>query len=112
MSDPQSNVAPMTAKLKMSQAILSGLIFARRRINGQNGTIWLTVIRLPSQDEFSNPATVEVRSHSPLGEINDKWSGVITIGGFGRSYNTKPDPETGEIKSVKTAQVTLDVIEA
>lgn len=105
-------VTPMVPKLQMGQALLSGLISNRRRINGQSGTTWLTVLKLPAVDEFSHPATVEVRSESPVGEIGEKWSGVVRVNGFPRSYNTKPDEETGEIKSVKTAQITLDVVEA
>ncbi len=105
-------VTPMVPKLQMGQAFLSGLISNRRRINGQSGTSWLTVLKLPAVNEFSHPSTVEVRSENPLGEINDKWSGVVLVGGFPRSYNTKPDPETGEIKAIKTAQISLEVLEA
>lgn len=105
-------VTPMVPKLQMGQAFLSGLISNRRRLNGQTGTIWLTVVKLPAVDEFSHPSTVEVRSQNPIGEIGDKWNGVVHVGGFPRSYNSKPDPETGEIKAIKSAQVSLDVVEA
>ncbi len=111
MSAVAEKVSPILPKLLPAQSFLSGLIAARRRVNSQNGALWLTVVKLPASDEFSHPATVEVRSHNPLGEINDKWSGVVSVTGYPRSYNTKPDPETGEIKSVKSAQVSLDVIE-
>lgn len=111
MSAVAEKVSPILPKLLPAQSFLSGLIAGRRRVNSQNGSLWLTVIKLPAANEFSHPATVEVRSHNPLGEINDKWSGVVSVTGFPRSYNTKPDQETGEIKSVKTAQVALDVVE-
>ena len=112
MSEPQTNVTPMTAKLKPAQSFISGQISARRRISSQGSTVWLTVVRLPAADEYSHPATIEVRSHAPIGDVNDKWQGVVAVSGYPRNYNTKPDPETGEIKNVKSAQVSLDVVEA
>lgn len=112
MSAAAEKVSPMMPKLQPGQTFLAGLIAGRRRISGQSGSLWLTVIKLPAADEFSHPATVEVRSHSPIGDVNEKWQGVVTVTGYPRSYNTKPDPETGEIKAVKTAQVALEVVEA
>lgn len=112
MSATSEKISPMVPKLQMGQAFLSGLVAGRRRITGQNGSIWLSVIKLPAADEFSHPATIEVRSSTPIGDVNEKWSGIVTVTGYPRSYNTKPDPETGEIKSVKTAQVALEVVEA
>lgn len=112
MTAEAQKVSQMMPKLQPGQAFLAGLISNRRRVVGTAGTLWLTVVKLPSSDEFSHPATVEVRSHNPIGEVNDKWSGVVNVTGYPRSFNAKPDPDTGEIKSIKTAQVSLDVIEA
>lgn len=98
-------------KLLPGQAFLSGLISHRRRFTGQQGTVWLTVLKLPSADEFSNPGTVELRSRSPLGEVNDRWSGVVLVTGYARSFNSKADPDTGEIKAVRTAQNVLEAVE-
>lgn len=109
MAEPA--LAPVASKLKPGQSYVAGLIAARRRINAQTGTLWLTVVRLPAADEFSHPKTIELRSHSPIGDVNDKWAGIVEINGFPRSYATKPDPETGEIKNVKTATISLDVVE-
>jgi hypothetical protein len=100
-----------TPKLNMGQAYLSGLITNRRRVTGTSGTTWLTILKLPAADKFSHPSTVEVRSTSPVGEINQEWAGVVNVGGFPRSFNGKPDPDTGEIKAIKTAQIHLDVVE-
>lgn len=111
MSDPQQNVTPMPSKFKMGQVFLNGLIASRRRINGQSGTIWLTVVKLPAADEFSHPATIELRSHSPLGDPETKWSGIAQVTGFPTSFDSKPD-ENGEIKQIKSARVSLDVVEA
>lgn len=111
MSAVAENVKSMTPKLQMGQVFLSGLIASRRRINGAAGSLWLTVLKLPAADEFSHPATIEVRSHSPVGELNEKWSGVVAVTGYPRSFNSKPDPDTGEIKVIKSAQVSLEVVE-
>lgn len=99
-------------KLQVGQAFLNGLVFGRRRVQGQSGSYWLTVVKLPSADEFSSPATVEIKSSFPIGEINDRWSGTVSIAGYARSFNAKADPETGEIKQVRTAQNILELVEA
>ena len=112
MSEPQTNVSPIASKIRPLQSYVSGMIVSRRRISGQSGTMWLTVLKTPSEDSFSHPETVEVRSHAPLGDVNEIWSGLTKIGGYPRNYNTKPDPETGEIKAVKSAQLHLTVVEA
>lgn len=112
MSATAEKVTSMMPKLQPGQTFLAGLIAGRRRISGQSGSLWLTVVKLPAADEFSHPGTVELRSDNPIGEVNDKWQGVVSVTGFPRSYNTKPDPDTGEIKAIKTAQVMLEVVES
>lgn len=111
MSDAQQTVTPIS-KLKPGQAYISGLISSRRRIKVTTGDIWLTVVKLPAADEFSHPGTLELRSGAPIGDVNDKWQGVVSITGFPRSYNTKPDSETGEIKTVRTAENHVVVVES
>lgn len=110
---PAENVKPLPAvpKLQHAQAYLRGRIFSRRKISTQDGPLWLTVIRTPARDQFSHPSTIEVRSKSPIGGRDDDWEGVVEISGFPRSYNTKPDEETGEIGRVHTAEIRLTVAE-
>jgi hypothetical protein len=92
--------------------LLNGRISNRRKQNTQDGTFWLTVLKLPAKDSFSHPGTVEVISHEPIGAIGDDWRGQVEITGYPRTFNTKPDPETGEIKRVSTADNRLRVVEA
>lgn len=99
-------------KLAAAQAYLIGLISNRRRIQTQSGSLWLTVVKLPSADEFSMPGTVVIRSQSSIGDVGDKWSGVVRITGYARSFNSKADPETGEIKAIKSAENVLDLVES
>ena len=110
MAEP-SKVTPMMPKLNIAEAFLSGLIASRRKITTTNGALWLTLLKLPAQDEYSHPSTVEIRSRSPIGNLDDKWSGVVKLSGFPRSYNST-DQETGEVSNVKTAQNIFDVIDA
>jgi hypothetical protein len=108
------NVKPIASQKvspPVGQSFLKGRIANRRRINGSEGTYWLSVVRLPAKDEFSHPGTVEVMSRSPVGEVGDDWSGTVEITGYPRSFNSKPDPETGEIRRINSADIRLRVIE-
>lgn len=93
----------------LGQCLLSGRIASRRRVSTQNGVLFLTVIKLPAPDEFSNPQTVELRSEGPLGEPGETWRGKVQVGGYGRSYAVD-DEVTGRKVTVQTANVTLTVV--
>lgn len=97
--------------LAYCHARVKGRIANRRKQNAQGGTFWLTVIKTPARDEFSHPSTIEVTSDRPLGEVGDDWEGVVEISGYARAFNSKPDPETGEIKKINSAQNHLRVVE-
>jgi hypothetical protein len=99
------------SSLPLGHARISGRIFNRRRMNGKDGSFWLTVLKLPAQDSYSHPATVEVVSQSNLGEVGDDWEGEVVISGFPHSYNSKPDAETGEIKRIISAQNRLHAVD-
>jgi hypothetical protein len=107
-------VKPITSSkghtLPVGQAFLKGRVANRRRINGNEGTYWLTVVKLPARDEFSHPGTVEIMSRTPIGDVNDDWQGVVDVTGYPRSYNSKPDPETGEIRKISSADIRLRVV--
>jgi hypothetical protein len=112
MEASKSNVKTITPNaLPMGHALLKGKISNRRRINGSDGQFWLTVIKLPAKDEFSHPGTVEVVSHAPVGDVDNDWQGVVEVTGYPRFYNSKPDPETGEIRRINSANIRLRVIE-
>jgi hypothetical protein len=105
------SAVPIEAKSTpaLGVCLLTGRIASRRRVNTQNGALFLTVIKLPAADEFSNPQTVELRSESPLGEVGDTWRGKVQVGGYGRSYAVD-DEVTGRKVTVQTANVTLTVL--
>jgi hypothetical protein len=108
------NVKPISsqkAAIPAGHAFLKGRIANRRRMNGADGTYWLSVVKLPAKDEFSHPGTVEVMSRHPIGEVGDDWSGTVEITGYPRSFNSKPDPETGEIRRINSADIRLRVLE-
>lgn len=91
-------------------ALLRGRIAARRSISTRDGRRFLTVVKLPAPDEFTSPQTVEILSSAQLGEVGDTFAGKVQIGGFGRSYQAQ-DPETGDKRTIQTADVRLTAIE-
>jgi hypothetical protein len=104
----QSNAPAVSNNLAL--AVLKGRITKQRRIKTQSGTLFFTLVKLPSPDEYTSPQTVELRSSARLGQDGDDWQGRVRIGGYGRSYSVV-DPETGEKVPVATADITLTVQE-
>lgn len=101
---------PLSAPTLPLVAFLTGRIAARRAINTRDGRQFITIVKLPAPDEYTSPQTVELRSRIPLGEFGDTFSGKVRIGGYGRSYQAT-DPETGEKRTVQTADNSLTVVE-
>ncbi len=98
-------------KLGMAQVYLQGRISYMRNQKTENGRLFLTILKIPAVDQYSHPATVEVSSSHKLGDVNDDWKGICQVTGYPRTYDSKPDPETGEIKTVRTATISLRVAE-
>jgi hypothetical protein len=90
----------------VAQCLVRGRVIGRRRIATQNGPRFLTLITMAAQDEFSTPATVEVRSVDQLGDIGETVSVKCRLGGFRRSYEATS--EDGTKRTVQTATLTLD----
>lgn len=114
MTAVAQNVAPLpttASKLGVAQVFLRGRISYARTTKTDNGRLFLTILKIPALDQYSHPATVEVSSTQKLGEVNDDWQGVCQVTGYPRTYDGKPDPETGEIKTVRTATISLRVVE-
>lgn len=113
-ADPVTTVQaiqPKKHQLSAGQAFLSGRIKSRRKFLTQAGeTLYFTVLNLPAVDQFSHPATVELTSRQPIGAPDDDWSGIVRIGGVPNNYAAKPDQD-GEIKQIKSARISLDVVE-
>jgi hypothetical protein len=113
MSVPAENIKNFDKpiQLKNNETRMKGKISAYRRIKTQQGQMHLTLLTLPAPDEYSSAQTVELRSRlSKLGEIGDEVTVIARVGGFRRSYD-QTDSETGEIRKVQTANLTLDVVE-
>ena len=97
--------------LAMGQVFIQGRISYSRTNKTEQGRIFITLLKIPAVDQYSHPSTVEVSSHEKLGDVNDDWQGVCAVTGYPRAFDTKPDPETGEIKTVRTATINLRVVE-
>jgi hypothetical protein len=91
-------------------AAVKGRVFAARRIQTKNGPQVITILKLAAPDEYSSPQTIELRSAQRLADNGQDWSGRVRIGGYGRQYQAT-DPETGEKRTVQTADNSLTVIE-
>jgi len=88
--------------------VINGKLIDQRRVDG---AFYSTIIT-PAPDAFSQPMPFEVRSNRSLGAREEIVTVPCRVGGyFRRSYDTKPDPHTGEVRRVKPVVVALDAIE-
>ena len=110
MEQTQQQTKP-APKLQPGQSVISGRIAFRRRMKTTDGSYWMTVLKTPARDSFSHPGTVEVMSDQSIGSPGDDWNGIVEITGYPRSYDGKPDPQTGEIIRVHTADNRLRVVD-
>jgi hypothetical protein len=103
---------PKTYSLPLGQAYIKGRISGSRRWkSAERGVSFFTVLRIPAPDEFSYPGVVELMSTRPLGQSGEDWEGIVEVTGMGNNFETKPDPQTGEILQVKSARNWLRVVE-
>jgi hypothetical protein len=56
-------------------------------------------------DSYGYPMPVDVVSVKPLSSIGMEWSGVVRIKTFRTDYKTRPDSETGEIRTIKQVKL-------
>jgi hypothetical protein len=85
--------------LKHNQAVITGKIISVRKIKTQEGLLYLSLLRLPAMSEYEHPATIEIRSYEPVGEIDETIIQLVKLGGLPNNYETKTiDRETGEEK--------------
>lgn len=109
--NPNTQTNKPVPKLAYCQAFISGRVTFRRRIKTTDGSYFMTVLKTPAADSFSHPGTVEVMSDQSIGSPGDDWSGIVQLSGYPRSYDGKPDPQTGEIQRIHTADNRLRVLE-
>lgn len=112
MADNQAAVLPANApKIGIGQTYIQGRIAYARTQKTEAGRIHLTLLKVPAVDQYSHPSTVEISSQNKLGDVNDDWKGLCNITGYPRTFDGKPDPETGEVKTIRTATINLRVVE-
>ena len=101
-----------TYNLPVGRAYIKGRISHHRKMKFQErGLMYFTILRIPAPDEFSFPGVVEVTSQSQLGQPGTDWEGFVEITGMTNNFETKPDPQTGEITQIKSARNWLQVID-
>lgn len=77
---------------RFNQATLAGRVNAVRKAEDAV----FTEVTLPAPDQYSQPATVEIRSRKRLGQVGETVEVQVACGGFrGKSF-VYTDKETGE----------------
>lgn len=109
-----AEVKPIAAKEKtfpvlVNQAVIAGRLGARRTMQLKEGKRFLQLCMTPAADLYSMPSVVELKSSNALGAEGDEWSGVVRVGGYPNNFNVTD--KDGVITSVRSARVTLDVVE-
>lgn len=93
--------------LPINEAIIQGQIQQVRKINTQEGVMFLTLVRLPAPNEYEYPSTIELQSAEPIGEKGDNITQHIRCSGVASQYEQKKiNPHTGEetINTIRTAR--------
>lgn len=104
MADPKP--AGVTGNLTVQ---IKGRLASVRRTSGQNGPVFVHLVKLPAPDAYSSPATVLVRSSQRHGDQGDPFDQLCQVGGYARTYQAMDD-ETGRKVPVQTADNTLTVV--
>lgn len=101
-----------TPATKTAATLKPGQVFFKGRIVGvqKRGQFTYTLCRLPAEDEFSNPSTVEIQSKTRFGSAGEDFTAHCKVAGYGRSYERKNDD--GEKETVHTADHRFYLIEA
>lgn len=95
--------------VQINQGFVAGRLGARRTMNFKEGKRYLQLLMTPAPDPYSMPSVVELKSTASLGAEGDDWSGYVRIGGYPNNYEaTNKD---GEIQQVRSARITLEVVE-
>lgn len=84
--------------------IIGKIVSSTRPRPGQE--YWSTIIIMPSNDNYSSPATIEVFSKSELGHKDQELELDIKIGGYRNNYSVT-DRETGEVRLIRSARIML-----
>ncbi len=87
-----SNATEAKNQVRFNQALLAGRVNAVRKAEDAV----FTEVTLPAPDQYSPPATVEIRSRKRLGQVGETVEVSVACGGNrGKSF-VYTDKETGE----------------
>lgn len=85
-------------QLKENESIVKGKITRVREIETAEGTLYLTLVRLPAPNEFEHPALIEIRSYASLGKPDDQITRLVRLVGVPNNYKVnRTNKKTGEI---------------
>jgi hypothetical protein len=107
MNAPATNPAEFPARLTPGQVLIRGRCIGVRKAKDT----FYHLVAMAAPDLYSHPRTVEVSARSRLAEKDNDFSVLCTVGGFPRQFN-QTDKATGEVFSVRTADVKLQAVEA
>lgn len=99
--------SPTSLPVRPMEVLVKGKVTHTRRHEKK----FYTTITIPAADEYSSPQLVEVRSSSRVGDVDELVSIRARLGGYaGRPFKAT-DRETGEIRTVRQVQHTVDLVE-
>lgn len=111
MSAPDTTAPAAASKsILPGQTLIRGRCQAVRSFQTQSGKLWAHLVVMPAPDSYSHPATVEVVARNRLADRDQDFSALCAVGGV-RSSFASTDKDTGETKTIVTAQVRLTAVE-
>lgn len=107
MSSTADKVSSLTGTQTKSGTIyVIGRVDSVRRFDGRT----YTRLVMPAPDQYSSPSTIEFESTSRVGEAGDDVKVTLLLSGYRNDYKSL-DKETGELRSIRSARITLKLVE-
>jgi hypothetical protein len=101
--EPKSN----TMECRPGELHVSGKLSSIDKFKMKNGQIRFNnrVLMKDQSDDFAFPMPVDIVSEKPLTSIGEIWTGIVRIQTYRNDFNTKADPDTGEIRKIKVVRL-------
>jgi hypothetical protein len=91
------------------QVTVSGKLLEQRH----SGASFYSLVISPAVDQWSQPMPFEIRSNQPLGQRGQVVTVPCELTGYHRpAYDSKPDPQTGEVRRIKPIGMALDALDS